>query len=369
MRVVIWKNAWLPRSETFIRDQVAAYQVVQPITFGLVRLRQPLKVPDIALMRNPRLLMLSNRVLTRWPVVDRAAGRVAAIRLLPERPDLVHAHFGIDGITAEGAAGVLRCPLAVTFHGYDASATRRPGLGRYFAGLPRLFRSSAALIAVSTFVADQLLALGAPRERVHVHHIGVKLPPRDALSAGDRGYVVFVGRLVPKKGVDVLLRAFAQLLPALRSTQILIIGEGPLRADLEQLAGELGLNATFTGRLSSDEVARYVRDAYVACVPSKQAPDGDSEGLPMVVLEAGSWGVPVVAADHAGIRDAISDGQSGLLFPEGDARGLAAVLSELLHDRGARNALGAAARDAVEERFDIIKQTEVLEQIYLDLIH
>lgn len=368
MRAVIWKNAWLPRSETFIRDQVAEYRRTDAITFGLTRQPDPLTEPDLALLRRPRLITAANRAFTRSHHLDRLLGQAGGLRLLHLNPDFVHAHFGIDGMTALGAVDVLRRPLIVTFHGYDASATGRPGLPRYFDALPTLFARSAGLIAVSSFVADLLKQLGAPTHRVHVHHIGVKLPAREALAQNDDGYVLFVGRLVPKKGADVLLHAFAALPAELRGMPLVLVGDGPLRAELERLAHELHVNVRFTGRLPSDQVATHIRNATLLCAPSKRAPDGDSEGLPMVVLEAGAWGVPVVAADHAGIRDAVADGVNGLIFPEADEKALAAALASLLRDTAGRRALGAAARDIVEERFDIVTQTAVLEDMYGSLV-
>jgi glycosyltransferase involved in cell wall biosynthesis len=368
MRAVIWKNTWLPRSETFIRDQVAEYTRTEAITFGLSRQTHPLTEPDLALLRRPRLVAAAEQVFTRSPHLDRLLGQAGGARLLPLNPDFVHVHFGVDGMTALGAVDVLRRPLIVTFHGYDAAATGRPGLARYFEALPTLFARSSGLIAVSGFVADRLMQLGAPTDRVHVHHIGVRLPPREALALSDDGYVLFVGRLVPKKGVDLLLRAVATLPADLRGTPLVLVGDGPLRAELKRLAHELHIDARFTGRLSSDQVASHIRDAALLCAPSKRAPDGDSEGLPMVVLEAGAWGVPVVVADHAGIRDAVTDGVNGVIFPEADEAALAAALSSLLRDVAGRRVMGAAAREVVERRFDVATQTAQLEEMYGSLV-
>jgi colanic acid/amylovoran biosynthesis glycosyltransferase len=369
MRAVIWKNTWLPRSETFIRDQVAEYRRIEAITFGLTRQQHPLTEPDLALLRRPRLRTVADRLLTRSPRLDRVLGQAAGVRLLHLNPDFVHAHFGVDGMSALGAIDVLRRPLIVTFHGYDAAATGRPGLTKYFDGLPTLFARSAGLIAVSSFIANRLKEMGAPTDRVHVHHIGVKLPALEALAEGDNGSVLFVGRLVPKKGADLLLRAFSSLPRELRDTPLILIGDGPMRAELERLAHELNVDARFTGRLPSNEVATHIRNAALLCAPSKRAPDGDSEGLPIVVLEAAAWGVPVVVADHAGIRDAVTDGVSGLIFPEGDEAALAAALANLLRDAAGRRALGAAGRAVMEQRFDIVTQTALLEEMYASLVH
>jgi colanic acid/amylovoran biosynthesis glycosyltransferase len=106
----------------------------------------------------------------------------------------------------------------------------------------------------------------------------------------------------------------------------------------------------------------------MVCVPSKRAPDGDAEGLPMVALEAGAWGVPAIAADHAGIREALTDGVNGLLFPEDNAPALADALASLLRDADSRRSIGDAARTVIEQRFDIVKQTALLEDLYSSVV-
>jgi glycosyltransferase involved in cell wall biosynthesis len=361
LRVTIWRDVWLPTSETFVAGQVATYRSVTPVTACIIRARARLSEPDVVVGTAARALALGGAR------TERLLAAQIARRLRPRAIDIVHSHFGPDSVKMAGVAGALDVPLAVTFHGYDVSATREPYLARYFAThLPRLLNRTDAVIAVSRFVADRLVKLGARPERVHVHHIGVSVPPADQLAA-ERRHVLFVGRLVEKKGADDLLTAFSKLPVALRRTPLTIVGEGPLRQQLQARARDLELDVTFTGSVSRREVAGLMSAAICACVPSRRARNGDCEGLPTVAVEAGAWSVPVIASDHAGIRDAVLDGETGLLHPESDTGALAECLEALLDDPGAAASMGHAARQRVAAHFEIGAQTAKLEQIYAAL--
>ena len=174
--------------------------------------------------------------------------------------------------------------------------------------------------------------------------------------------MLHVGRLVEKKGTAGLLRAFARV-PAGR---LAIIGEGPLRPALERLARELGLGerVRFLGVQAPDDVAEWMRRAALLAAPSLTARDGDAEGLPNVVVEAAASALPVVGSDHEGIPEAVADGTSGFVVPEGDVAALAARMAELLGDAALRRRLGAAGRALAEAKFDIKRQMRRLEERY-----
>ena len=163
-----------------------------------------------------------------------------------------------------------------------------------------------------------------------------------------------------KKGTKVLIEAVAGLADA----RLVIIGDGPLRGALERQARELGDRVRFLGALPSDEVAQWMRRASVLAAPSLTAADGDAEGLPNVVVEAAASGLPVVGTKHSGIPEAIEDGTSGFLVPEGDAGALAARLADLLGSESLRRDMGAAARRLAERKFDRQMLTARLEAIY-----
>jgi glycosyltransferase involved in cell wall biosynthesis len=210
------------------------------------------------------------------------------------------------------------------------------------------------VITCNTESARQLRAAGAQPWLVP-HGVDVSRFSPGLHSVDPRGVprVLAVGRLVEKKGFDVLLRAFAGLDRG-RAT-LRLVGAGPqeaaLRAlvDAHGLSGEVELAGTRTHR---DLPGEY-RAADVVVVPSVVDSAGDQDGLPNVLLEAMASGAAVVASDVAAVGDAVAHGVSGLLVPPGDVAALAAAITTVLGDPALRGRLGAAARRTAVDRFDL----------------
>ncbi|MEV1145996.1 glycosyltransferase, partial [Micromonospora sp. NPDC049799] len=231
--------------------------------------------------------------------------------------------------------------------------------------LGEAFDRAALVIAVSGFIRDRAVALGADPAKVRVHHIGVPVPA--APAAGPKRWdVAFVGRFVAKKGIDDLVEAVGLLAP--ERPRVVFIGSGPLEKPLRARAAHLGLDATFLGAQPPAEVARHLAASKLLAAPSKTAPDGDTEGLPTTVLEAASLGLPVVSTYHSGIPEAVVHGETGLLGAEGDRHALAANIRRLLGDGTLRDRLGREGRRHVEDRFDLHAQTRRLERLYDDAV-
>jgi glycosyltransferase involved in cell wall biosynthesis len=217
--------------------------------------------------------------------------------------------------------------------------------------IPWIYRRTPFL-AVSQSSRDELVARGISADRIGLIHNGVELPKTPAPPISARPCrVAYFGRLEPYKRVDLMLRALAKLAPRLPELEIAIIGRGTHRPQLERLAGDLGLAARtrFTD-FASDEL----RDALLAgsrvCVcPSVK------EGWGITVVEANALGVPVVATDVPGLRDAVRHGETGLLVPDGPpealVRRLAEAIAELLGDEARASRLSAGAL-AWARRFD-----------------
>jgi glycosyltransferase involved in cell wall biosynthesis len=260
------------------------------------------------------------------------------------RPDVLHAHWLLpQGLAVLiGARGV---PALMTAHGGDIYALRdRLSLW----AKRRVLRRAGAVTAMNTDMADRLVRLGAAPDQVQVLPMGADVGVIRAAAAGVQripGRLVFVGRLVEKKGVAVLLDALRRM-PA-GDWSLEVVGDGPLRAELEAQAA--GLPVHFAGSLPRSYVALAYAQAEVAVVPSVPAATGDQDGLPVSLLEAMAAGCAVVASALAGIDAAVVDGESGLLVPPGDAGALAATLAGLLGDPERRAKLGAAADSRAEE--------------------
>jgi glycosyltransferase involved in cell wall biosynthesis len=357
--VAVVRSPVFNASETFVAAQAAGLVRYQPLVAGL---EDKGHVPDA----------LAGRVMLATGAAERVAvrlGRWGALgeRIAAHRPVLVHAHFGPDGVVALPLARRLGVPLVTTLRGYEVSRrgllhSGRLSWMRYALGRGALIREGALFLAVSEALRRRAVAQGFPAERTRTHYNGVDLARFSAAEGDDGETVLHVGRLVEKKGTATLLRAFAELG---RGT-LVVIGDGPLRASLERLAGELGLGARvrFLGAQPPDAVAEWMRRAALLAAPSLTARDGDAEGLPNVVVEAAASGLAVVASDHEGIPEAVKDGTTGLLVPEGDVEALAARMGALLGSAETRRAMGAAGRALAEDKFDMAAQMHTLEALY-----
>ncbi|MBM0225697.1 glycosyltransferase [Micromonospora sp. ATA51] len=359
--VAIWKSFLLPGSETFVRNQANALSRYRPTFLGAVKAQSAVAVDTdtIAYGTVPRD-QISFRLF-------RLTGRSRRIKkLLAEmKPALVHAHFGHEGWLISRAAASISVPLVVTLHGHDVTAApSAPGIpgARARWKLRTAFDRAAVVIAVSDFIRQRAIELGADPRKVLVHHIGVPIPPKSPPMAKEWD-VVFVGRFTEKKGINDLVEALATLKTAL-NPRCLFIGTGPLSEQVRDSAVRLGLDATFVGTQPPDVVRRYMATSKVLAAPSKTAPNGDSEGLPMILPESAAVNVPSVATRHSGIPDAVVHEETGLLCDEGDVASLARNIRSLLEDDVLRVRLGDQARQRVELEFDITKQTAALEEIY-----
>jgi phosphatidyl-myo-inositol dimannoside synthase len=172
---------------------------------------------------------------------------------------------------------------------------------------------------------------------------------RARYGLGDQPVIVCVSRLVPRKGQDTLIDVLTSVRQAVPRTQLLIVGAGPYRADLERRAAKAGLreHVVFTGAVPFEELPAHFAAGDVFAMPCRTRRGGlDVEGLGIVYLEASAVGLPVIAGDSGGAPDAVLEGETG--FVVRDAAGLTARLVELLTDGQRRARMGAAGRAWVE---------------------
>jgi colanic acid/amylovoran biosynthesis glycosyltransferase len=283
---------------------------------------------------------------------------------------LVHAHFATDAVSAMPLSAHLQVPLVVTLHGYDVT-TRDAVLGASLAGRAyltfrrRLWRSASAFICVSDFIRRKAIEAGFPEHKLCVHHIGVDC---EAFAPSDqqrqKNLILFVGRLVEKKGCEYVIRAVAELQKQQERAELVVIGDGPLRPSLEALSQELGLTSTFLGSQPGSVISRWLKVARVFCAPSITAASGDAEGLGLVFAEAQSSGTPVVSSFHGGVPEVVRHDETGLLAPERDYQMLAEHLRRYLTDDRLWRESSARGVEWIRERFNLSTQTRSLEEIY-----
>ncbi len=287
-----------------------------------------------------------------------AAGMVAAWRLARRRrPEVVHVHWAMPhalfGWAARAACGAR---IVTTFYGVELRWTKT-ALGPLKWLLVRAARTSDRVVAISQDTAAAVRQLAGVEAEVIPYGIGLvpetpAQPGQELQRSGRPFTALFVGRLVERKGVDVLLDAAARLAPRL-GIRVVVVGEGPERGRLEAHATNRGLTGViqFRGRIPPAELAQVYASASVCVLPAVVDSRGDTEGLGVVLLEAMSCGVPVIGSEIGGITDIITDGETGLLVPPADAAALAGAIERLARDPGLARRLGEAGARRMREQF------------------
>lgn len=359
---------FLRTTETFLYDQVTHHQGFRPIVLTN-RSRNQDRFPFSPVYELPERYTRSWLFNRAWYHLY-ASSRVFEKTLEKERAFLIHAHFGPMGCAMLPLARRAGLPLVTSFYGFDASSHPLANPGCY-AGL---FRDGSLFIAFSQDMQSDLLALGCPEDRVRVVHGGVDCDSL-RLSAPrthneDKVNLLLIGRFVEKKGISYALEALARIRPRHPGVSLTLIGNGPLCMDIEAKIGNLGL--TDAVRLLADAdrttVLSELTRAHILLQPSVTAADGDKEGVPTTLKEAGAMELPVVATRHAGLTELVEDGKSGFLVPERDVNALEDRIDTLIADSALRRRMGKAGRRIVEGRFNLVRQMGKLENCYKEVL-
>jgi glycosyltransferase involved in cell wall biosynthesis len=274
--------------------------------------------------------------------------------------EVVHVHFGYA--VNDAIAVTRRRPLVLSLHGHDVT-----GL---LAGDPDRYRTAArhvdALIVPSQFLAAAASKAGFAIDRIHVIPSGVDTEFFTPTSTPPGPPVVtFVGRLVDKKGIDTLMAAWPAIAAAVPGSRLHILGDGPLRRlvpDDARIRHELP-----DPRHRRAQVRDLIRQATVVVTPSHTGPDGDSESLLLVNLEAAASGRPVVSTRHGGIPEYVADGSTGLLVPPSDPAAFADAVVRVLRDPDLATSLGSEGVAHVRQ-WDVRQCIARVDDIYDELL-
>jgi glycosyltransferase involved in cell wall biosynthesis len=277
--------------------------------------------------------------------------------------DLIHAHSALPcGAAALSLSKKLGIPFVVTVHGLDAYSTQQAGprIGKWCAAISKhVYESAGAVICISEKVRQQVTHATNVRAVVVYNGVDASLfyPGDEAESSL---VVLSVGNLIAIKGHETLLRGFARVANSISRSSLAIIGDGPKRGQLADLANELGINdrVNFLGRRNRESVAAAMRKCAIFALPSVY------EGLGCVYLEAMASGKPAIGCHGQGIDELIEHGRNGLLVSPGHETGLSDALAMLLGNEQLRDRIGNAAREAVLLRHTLAHQAARLAEIY-----
>ncbi len=276
---------------------------------------------------------------------------------------VIHAHFLNDGIDALILRNKLSIPLVTTLHGHDIAKEEKKKWLRI--SRKDFFNQVDRIIVVSDYIYNCALENGCPEEKIVKHHIGIDVEKfsceRDESTSPE---ILFVGRLVEKKGCIYLLQAMKLLKAKYPELKLNIIGDGPLYNELNDFVMENHLNVEFKGIGTQEQIREAMSKAWVFVAPSITATTGDAEGLAMVFLEAQALKVPVVSYASGGIPEGVDDGVTGFLEKEKDVNGLAEKIAFFIDNSSERQTFGERGRLRVENMFDVRKQCRILEDIY-----
>lgn len=348
MRRICIVTQYLPaKSETFIQTHIESL----PADVTLIHGWRPTVGDRHLLSMMERVVYKAGRVLTGAGLEKEiTAAYIKAFKQY--KPLAVLAEYGTTGVQTMDACERLKIPLVVHFHGYDAS--EHSVLQQHSQSYPVMFSKAAAIIAVSRAMQKKLISLGATAEKVHYNPYGVDCELFGGAKPAEAPPVFLaVGRFVEKKAPQVTLSAFAKVFQAASDARLRMIGDGPLLDECKELAKTLRLDGavTFLGAQPPSVVQEEMRGARCFVQHSVEASNGDCEGTPVGIIEAGASGLPVVATRHAGIPDVVIEKETGLLIDEHDVDGMAARMMEIVDQPERADEMGKQARQHIKDQF------------------
>lgn len=381
MHSVHFVHTFSKLSETFVFDYVTSLQKqkvdVEVFTFHRVHDQErPFEpVTEIALpwWNLDRIwnitrdtVLRKNKETSAWPAYRKRIKELC----LDKKPDVLHAHFGPMGVLLAPVAKELHIPLVVTFYGYDISEIIRQDYWK------KAYRELAEVVSYVTVLSEEMkeraIRVGFAESQIKVVHLGTRV---DNITYCTPSYPVTkflsIGRLAEKKGHLDTLKAFKSVLDHCdRELQLNIIGDGDLRAQLEEFIQSRGLQdyIQLLGQLPHSKVVEHLQNADAFVLNSKTATSGDKEGTPTVLVEAQAAGLPCISTFHSGIPEIIPEENHKLLAEEGDVEQIISNMVNLLNvSKEELNKISKLGRKRVEEAFDVAGEAAKFKQLYNEL--
>lgn len=381
-KVLVYRSDVLLYSETFILEQIKWLKSWKGVLVGDVKLTNGLKldgVDNYAIFGKSSLFFkIIRRINLYFPLLS----LIGYYRIKKINPNLIHVHFATDFVKSWPLLKRFNVPIMVTLHGFDINTKKEwwqaGHNGWWMKRYPEYLLSLAAhenvtFIAVSEAIKEQAIEYGIPKEKINVSYIGVDTerfypdPASDPVT--ERKQVMFVGRLVEKKGCLYLIQAFEKIQDKFPDIELIIIGRGPLEEQLKKYVSDNKVRAKFLGVMSSQQIKQQLDQSRVFCLPSITAENGDAEGLGIVILEAQACGVPVITSAKGGAQEGILNGKTGYAHDERDVDAITQALEIILSDDILALGFSESARKFVLEKMDIKSCTKKLEYLYDSILN
>jgi colanic acid/amylovoran biosynthesis glycosyltransferase len=283
---------------------------------------------------------------------------------------LLHAHHGQLGVLLLPFKEATGLPLATSIRGRDATMANQP-VG-YLESMKLLFEKGELFLPVCKFLADIIIDWGCPPEKIKVLYGGIDLSNYhyQAPKQGNSKNILSVGRLVEKKGHHILIEAFRIIKDKYPDATLTIIGKGELHDKLVSLAEKLELGDSFRllNHLPKEQVREHMAGADLFCAASLTSKEGDVEGIPNTLKEAMAVGTPVISTRHAGIPELVTHNKDGYLVKENSVVEISEAIEYMLNNRSQWENFSKAARQKVEQNFDLQKQLQLQADYYDELI-
>ncbi|MBD2103234.1 glycosyltransferase [Leptolyngbya sp. FACHB-261] len=296
------------------------------------------------------------------------------VALLDKKPyDIIHCQFGTLGFRGMSfhALNGKQGKLVVAFRGHDISKYLQEVGDRVY---DQLFQVGDLFMPNCDYFKQRLIKLGCEEQKISVYRSGIdcsrfRFAPRHWPADG-RVRIVTSGRLVEKKGIEYGIRAVAQLIQTNRDVEYIVVGDGPLKPELQQLIDQLEVShaVKLVGRKQQQELIEILDSAHIFIAPCVTSRDGNQDAPVNVLKEAMAMGLPVIGTWHGGIPELIEDSISGFLVPERDSETLAARLNELIEHPEQWPDRGRAGRAYVEQHYDLYRLNDQLVDQYQKLM-
>ncbi|BAY41410.1 glycosyltransferase (plasmid) [Nostoc sp. NIES-2111] len=287
--------------------------------------------------------------------------------------DIIHCQFGTLApiALAYREVGIISGKLITTFRGIDISKyVQENGINVY----EQLFDEGDLFLANCQFFGERAIKLGCNPNKLIIHGSGLDcskfaFKPRYFCING-KIQIVTTGRLVEKKGIEYAIRAVAKIITSYPNVEYKIIGDGELKAHLDNVIKELNVGhiIKLLGWKQQKEIVKILNNAHIFIAPSVTAADGNQDAPVNTLKEAMAMGLPVISTRHGGIPELVEDGVSGFLVPERDAEAIAIKLTYLIEHPQVWETMGKAGRARVEEKYDMHRLNDELVAIYQQLL-